>query len=150
MPKYVGLIIRDDEPVGSARPGFSISLTVCPDDIGVSRDATNLEMVQALVNSIRARERQALMAEIKSLRDDVFAASTEADTAAERERKAIAAALRAASAPGAEPWALWIESSGPTMRDSDGKGLPLADWIEQGAYKTVDADARWQDCAGDR
>ena len=98
MPKYVGLIIRGNEPVGSARPGFSISLTVCPDDIGAPHDATNLEMVQAFVNSIRARERQALIAEIKSLRDDVYAAAVEAD----RLRIAIKAAVDALPESSAE------------------------------------------------
>ncbi len=116
MPKYVGLLVHCGAGFASARRGYSISLTICPEDIGVSCDATNAEMVEAVVTEIKR-------------------------SAAERERKAIAAALRAASAPGAEPWALWIESSGPTMRDSEGKGLPLADWIEQGMYRP-ESDAR--------
>jgi hypothetical protein len=55
-------------------------------------------MVQAFVNSIRARERQALIAEIKSLRDDVYAAAVEAD----RLRIAIKAAVDALPESSAE------------------------------------------------
>jgi hypothetical protein len=106
MPKYIGLITTAGGGLASARPGYQISVAVRPDEIGVSSEATNSEMVHAMFRTI-----------------------------CRNERRLMADALRAASAPGAEPWALWIEGGGPIMRRPDGKGLPLADWIEQGMYR---------------
>lgn len=56
---------------------------------------------------------------------------------AERERKAIADAVRTAWAArkgDSAPWTLWVRAEGLTMRNPEGQELPLADWIEQGGY----------------
>jgi len=152
MPKNAG--IRFDPATGQSWVAYEVTVTINPAEYGVSPGATNREMVEAVLEALHRsaaeRARKAVADEIKSLRDDVFTASTEADTAAERERKAIAEALREVANPGAHPWRLVMTRGGPQVGDPEGRGLPLADWIEQGAYKTVDADARWQDCAGDR
>lgn len=58
-------------------------------------------------------------------------------TPAERERKAIADAVRSAWAArktDSAPWTLWVDAEGLSVRDSQGQRQILADWIEQGGY----------------
>jgi hypothetical protein len=110
MPKYVGLLVHRGAGLASARRGYSISLTICPEDIGVSCDATNAEMVEAVVTDIKR-------------------------SAAERERKAIADAVLNAKVNPFSVWRLVVEGGAPIMRHTEGRAASLPDWIEHGMYR---------------
>ena len=137
MPKNAG--IRFDPATGQSWVAYEVTVTINPVEYGVSPHVTNREMVEAVLEALRRsaveRARKAVADEIKSLRDDVFTASAEADTAAERERKAIAEALREVARTDSHPWQLSMFGEDVCLYDSEGRGLPLADWIEQGMYR---------------
>lgn len=120
MPKYVGLLVHRGAGFASARRGYSISLTICPEDIGLSCDATNAEMVEAVIEAVK-------------------------QGAIKRERKAIANAMRAARGRPYSQWEMYFADkfiSGAELRntnaqdDQDLRWVCLTDWIERGLYRS--------------
>lgn len=108
MPKNAG--IRFDTATGQTWVAYEVTVTINPAEYGVSPNATNREMVEAVIEAVK-------------------------QGAVKRERKVIADAVLNAKVNPFSVWRLVVEGGAPIMRHAEGRAASLADWIEHGMHR---------------
>lgn len=117
MPKFSGFRMTKD---GLGPPVYEVTMTVAPDDYGVSHSATNREMVHGVFNHVNG-EIDALRARAEAAEQRAEAAERElAQAQAERDEAAATAGFAAAIARTAQAEAERLRSAiAETLRLAD-------------------------------
>lgn len=117
MPQYAGLLLENGKFCG---PLYRVTMQLAPDKFGISRDATNEEMLTGFLECINKQTKAA-----------IAAARAEGEAAgAARERAAVADYLREQAEEDRDPWI-----------------LHLADDVAAGQHWGVEAAMREADAA---